>query len=152
MLEVGAKELFQGDGLHLDVMEYDTVGKDEELGHAVLDPRSMFELNGQRCVLPVEGKDAKGELAIRVRQATPYDKQFLTEYYDAENSKKGNAALNEMLKNSNTNKGGKSAIASILGRNVKTEKHGMLPPVKKVRRQMNGAFLCFLQIIVSSPF
>jgi hypothetical protein len=132
LISLSAKELFQGDGLYLDIMEYDTVGKDESLGHSVLDPRTMYEAKGERLVLPVEGKNAKGQLAVRVRHATPYDIQFLKEYESSSN-KKGNAALNEMLKAANTNKGGKSTIASVLSRNVKTEMHGMGPPIKKYR-------------------
>lgn len=132
ILEVTAEELFQGDGLHLAVMDFDTVGKDERLGTCQVDARTMYDCNGERLTFDLEGKGAKGTLAIRVRHATAYDRTFMKECEEADHSK-GHSAISAQLKAANTKKGGKSAIHSIISRNVKTEKVGMGPPVKMYR-------------------
>lgn len=132
LLKVKAKELFQGDGLHFDIMDHDTVGKNDRLGHTCVDPKTMFHAKGERMKLELEGKDTSGHIAIRIRHATPYDIQFITELEEKGN-KKGHSGINEMLKVAHDNKGGKSALKSVLSRNERTEKHGMAPPIKKFR-------------------
>ena len=131
LLDVSAKELFQGDGLHFDVMDFDAVGKHERLGFTCIDARSMFTCNGKRVKLQLEGKGATGTLSIRVRHATAYDKNFMKEF-DMTDKKAAYAATDDAMKAALSKKGGKSAIHSALTRNVKVEKHGIGPPVKKV--------------------
>ena len=54
-----AKELFQGDGLHCDVYDYDTIGKNDCLGHVVIPPRKMYESKGERLEYPLQGEGAR---------------------------------------------------------------------------------------------
>jgi hypothetical protein len=131
LLDVSAKELFQGDGLHFDVMDFDTLGKNERLGFTNMNARSMFNCNGKRIKLTLEGEGAKGTLSVRVRRATPYDKNFMKEYAMTDKTK-AYAAADDTMKAALSKKGGKSVIQSALSRNVKVEKHRIGPPVKKV--------------------
>ena len=134
LLETTAKELFQGDGLHLEVMDFDAVGKNERLGQTSIDARSMFQCNGQRIKLPLQGKGAQGILSIRVRRATLYDKNFMKEYQMTDMTK-AYSETDDTMKAMLSKKGGISAIQSALSRNVKVEKHAIGPPVKKVSKE-----------------
>jgi C2 domain len=131
MLEMTMKELFQGEGLHLDVMDFDTVGKNERLGYTQIGPREMFTCNGTRTKLPLEGVNAKGMLSIRVRIATPSDINFMKEFEMA-NKKKPYAASDAAMMIAQSKKGGVNSIQSVLSRNVKTEKVGSGHYIKKV--------------------
>jgi Ca2+-dependent lipid-binding protein len=130
MLEMTTKELFQGEGLHLDVMDFDTVGKNESLGSAQIGPREMYTCNGTRTKLPLEGVNAKGILSIRVRIATPSDINFMKEF-EKSNKKKPYALSDVAIKAAQSKKGGVNTIQSVLSRNVKTEKVGT-EHIKKV--------------------
>jgi len=131
-LEVSTKELFQGDGLHFDVMDYDAVGKNERLGFCQINPRTMYRAKGERLSLSLEGKDASGVLNIRIRHATPYDISFMKGYAES-GTTKGHAVLDSLTKAASESKGGKSIVASIVTRNEKLEKSASGPPVKKYR-------------------
>ena len=131
MLECSAEELFGGDGLHLDVMDFDALGDHERLGYAEIDPRSMYSCNGERIKLALEGKDATGNIAIRIRHATAYDKNFMKEFA-ANDVKKHESGVDKAFMKVLAKRGGKNAIQSALSRNVKVEKHAFGLPVKKV--------------------
>jgi hypothetical protein len=91
----------------------------------------MFQCNGKRIKLPLEGKGAKGILTIRVRPATLYDKNFMKEYQMTDMTK-AYSDTDDAMKAMLSKKGGISAIQSAMSRNIKTEKHAIGPPVKKV--------------------
>mmetsp|Transcript_36349 Transcript_36349/g.79135 ORF Transcript_36349/g.79135 Transcript_36349/m.79135 type:complete len:1145 (+) Transcript_36349:145-3579(+) len=79
------RKLFDArEGLKFTVKDYDTVGKNETLGVAVIPPRTLYDANGERMVLPLApevgekfAKGGNGFIAIRCRKATEHDRQFM---------------------------------------------------------------------------
>jgi Ca2+-dependent lipid-binding protein len=124
LLKVSAKELFQGDGMDFDVMDFDTIGSDEKLGHAHVDPLTLFHCNGERLKLKLDGDRAQGSLAVRFRRATKSDEVFM--------EKKEDKTSDESMKIIHAESKKKLSIESMISRNVKVERFGMGPPVKKV--------------------
>ena len=122
IVSLSAKELFQSEGMLLEMYDYD-VGKNEKMGQCVVPPRVLYEGTGERLSYPLENKEKKGSLAIRCRQATVNDQKFMEEYMNSTHTKasKGVSALADQA---GENQGAKSSIASVVTRNQKTEKVG----------------------------
>lgn len=120
LFSVTIKDLFDShDGLTFLVLDFDKFGSNEALGAVVIPPREVFLAKGERveyALKPLFGqKDyGKGKLAVRIRRATEYDKDFM---------EKWNSSQKEDLKVKMTaTKGGKGTIGSIITRNEKIGK------------------------------
>lgn len=121
ILNIDSKELFAGDGLFCRVVDYDVISSDD-LGMFVVPPDVLYKANGEREVFKLRPpprsnkEEVPGDLAIRCRRATLYDKEFMKEFAQAAAKADTAATLTA---------GGQSDLKSILGRNEKTDKTGM---------------------------
>ena len=79
------RKLFDArEGLRFVVKDYDTLKKNESLGMAIIPPRTLYDGNGERMVLPLVpelgesfAKGGNGFIAIRCREASEQDKEFI---------------------------------------------------------------------------
>jgi hypothetical protein len=130
LLKVTAKDLFQGDGMDFDVMDFDTIGSDERLGHAHIDPSTLFHCDGKRIQLQLDGNDATGSLAVRVRRATKSDEMFMENKVIKSSNR--DLAFEESMRIIHAESKKKYTIETMMNGNLKVERFGMGPPVKKV--------------------
>lgn len=82
VLSVVKQEFIESDGLKFTVKDYDTLGRNDDLGYVVVSGKQLCEAKGERMVLklsPPEGSKHQeaGALNLRCRAATNYDKKFL---------------------------------------------------------------------------
>jgi len=137
LIDTAIETLFKGDGLSLEVTDFDQMGKDDKLGTCNIPPRIMYEATGERLSLELENREGKGTLHLRIRHATENDKKFIKTLEEQKGftPKKKNflPVMTEVLEKANYSQGGKGSITSMMARNEKFEKSGMGPPVKKYR-------------------
>ena len=90
------KDLFLGGvtagvkGLTLEVCDFDSMTSDDVLGTAVVPPKDIYNAHEERLGYPllIEDEDgfyleSGGSIAIRIRRATDYEKEFLEEEYES---------------------------------------------------------------------
>lgn len=82
IVDVMKAEFLQSEGLRFIVKDYDTVGRNDELGHVQVPPKTLIGANGDRMVFPLsppKGSKYKeaGVLNLRCRLASKYDRKFL---------------------------------------------------------------------------
>lgn len=85
ILSATMRKLFDArEGLKFTVKDYDTVGSNENLGVAIVAPRTLYDANGERMVLPLIpevgksfAKGGNGFIAFRCRKATEQDVSFM---------------------------------------------------------------------------
>lgn len=75
-------EFAASEGLKFTVKDYDTVGRNDELGTVVIPGKELCEATGERktyiLVPPAKSKKTEaGVINIRCRPATNYDRKFL---------------------------------------------------------------------------
>jgi Ca2+-dependent lipid-binding protein len=78
ILDVATKEIQEEGGITFNVKDFDLIGSNDLLGSVVVPADTILEASGERLEVQVKhrGNDA-GWLAIRVRPATNYDRNFL---------------------------------------------------------------------------
>jgi hypothetical protein len=145
LLTVTTKELFMSDGLMCEVADFDKLGSNEILGAIILPPKFLYEAKGERTTYKLQksphgAKDyGKGSLSVRVRHATPNDKQFMKELEES-NPKKGKQS--KPLAGA----GGKSDLRSLVERVKKTEKLPNGATIKKVGNKKWAIHLLFVNL------
>lgn len=134
LLTADFKTLFQGDGLHLFLNDFDSVGKHETLGIAVVSPKKIYNGTGERMELKLQPpsaavKEVSGHIAVRCRRASEYDIQFMENL----NSKKGPKPHEALMPALHIPTTGSNAIKSALSRQHRIAKHGPNAGKKEVR-------------------
>ena len=115
IFSVTIKDLFDShDGLTFVVLDFDKFGANEALGAVVIPPREVFVAKGERveyALKPLFGKKdyGKGKLAVRIRRATDYDKDFMEKWNSSQKE--------DLMVKTTTTKGGKGTVGSIITRN-----------------------------------
>ena len=86
VLDVATKEIKDHDGITLKVLDFDLVGKHDELGQVTVPANKILEASGDRLELQLrnKGEDA-GFLAIRCRPAKEYEREFLASLSGSKN-------------------------------------------------------------------
>jgi hypothetical protein len=93
LLSSSIKDLFLSGGvkgLTLEVCDFDSMTSDDVLGTAVVPPKDIYNAHEERLGYPllIEDEDgfyleSGGSIAIRIRRATDYEKEFLEEEYES---------------------------------------------------------------------
>lgn len=79
ILDTAKKELTENGGMNFKLKDYDMVGANDDLCEVTVPAETLFEATGERLEFQLKDpadKDA-GWLAIRVREVTEYDREFL---------------------------------------------------------------------------
>ena len=77
VLDTTRKELYDYDGLVFKVKDWDRIGKNDDLGHVVLTPSTIYNATGEDMefgIIPPKGHAEAGYITIRVRPATEDDR------------------------------------------------------------------------------
>ena len=125
-------------GLTLTVMDYDAITADSVLGAVVIPPHDIYNGNEERKVYTLKTQDkdeTDGTIAIRVRRATDYDKEFLATHAAFEKKRMSTAVLFKEGKFNRRGERGMHVIKSMVETKVKTffvngskiEKYKVLP-------------------------
>ena len=112
------------EGMAFDVTDYDSFGSNQTLGGARLLPRSIFDADGERIVLPLVPKvgqpfadgGCNGFIALRCRKATDDDLAFMERLKTGGISSVGNSSP-LALKSA----GGKHVLKTLVTSNTKNE-------------------------------
>jgi len=150
LFTTSVRELFLGDinvgvqGLMLEVCDFNSKGSDDVLSTALVPPKDIYNAKEERLIYPLplfleeQQENVEGSIAVRIRRATGYDKEFLSAYEEYE---KRNETTGVLQKN-NHQKGkkkrgeyGSGTLKSMLEKKVKTfvengkkiEKYKVLP-------------------------
>jgi hypothetical protein len=125
---ISTQDLFvEADGLTLMVYDFDMGGKNELLGAATVPAKDIYNANEERRCYPLKalvlgnrkrGHD-QGKIAVRIRRATDYDKEFLETYKKYERKRAVSGILDDNAKKS---KGRGEHGASALRSFVETKK------------------------------
>lgn len=78
IMDIATKEIKENGGVLFKVKDYDMIGSNDDLCEATVSAEKILEASGERMEVQMKsnGRDA-GFIAIRIRPATNYDRDFL---------------------------------------------------------------------------
>lgn len=121
---ISTQDLFiEADGLTLMVYDFDLGGKNELLGATTVPAKDIYNANEERRCYPLKALVVgnrtrghnQGKIAIRIRRATDYDKEFLENYKKYERKREVSGVLDDQSKKSKgRGEHGASALRSFI--------------------------------------
>ena len=144
LFTTSVRELFLGDinegvqGLMLEVCDFKSRGANNVLSTALIPPKDIYNAKEERLIYPLhffleeQQENMEGSIAVRIRRATDYDKEFLFAY---EEYGKRDETTDVLQRNKHQKECGSGTLKSMLEKKVKTfvengkkiEKYKVLP-------------------------